>query len=533
MSLSYLSSSSQKSFESFRQEESPACNHSYQRDYETFGDSKHTSFSSFAPFENEVSLNQAVIPSPPSHLQNFQDQFDYSSVLKTPFNPLLEANSAYFLSNQISLPDSHSYASSFDASLSPPSSPLTCVSQIHTEQNFNNNDAFSLTNSQQAFSEIGYDASNWIDELDSQQQVLSFPEFDIPEIKTETCSNKDHLENFDYLSSSIPETSGPASSVLPSSSQLESFNEFMFLPSSPPGLDEINGAPSFEELNFQISQPSPAHPVDLSSPETAPNISPVSPFAQLVKLEPTSPQKPSFALDSSFSHLDVCRHTDNQKAFAKLSSPAEYVSEFEKFSSVCDHGLDISNANINNTLTQQFALSAPYESCIVTKKPEPFITVKEEEQLAPKIESADLSITPQVTEHDSKPPVRISYDHRCKTRKQSTRICRIPPETMASLYCGPEADGKYVCLYNGCNKRIARKYNVESHIQTHLSDRPYRCDLCKAGFVRHHDLKRHLRIHENGRPYVCECLKRFNRLDALNRHKQRNICVGGVDRRQH
>lgn len=104
---------------------------------------------------------------------------------------------------------------------------------------------------------------------------------------------------------------------------------------------------------------------------------------------------------------------------------------------------------------------------------------------------------------------------------------------MASLYCGPEADGKYVCLYNGCNKRIARKYNVESHIQTHLSDRPYRCDLCKAGFVRHHDLKRHLRIHENGRPYVCECLKRFNRLDALNRHKQRNICVGGVDRRQH
>ncbi|EEB07171.1 transcription factor Ace2 [Schizosaccharomyces japonicus yFS275] len=119
-----------------------------------------------------------------------------------------------------------------------------------------------------------------------------------------------------------------------------------------------------------------------------------------------------------------------------------------------------------------------------------------------------------------------------RPRKQSSRLCHIPPETMASLYTGPDEEGKYICLYKNCGKRVSRKYNIQSHIQTHLSDRPYRCTTCKASFVRQHDLKRHMRIHNGGKPFSCECGKSFNRMDALNRHKQRNICIGGFKQEQ-
>ncbi|ORY84481.1 hypothetical protein BCR37DRAFT_345426, partial [Protomyces lactucae-debilis] len=92
---------------------------------------------------------------------------------------------------------------------------------------------------------------------------------------------------------------------------------------------------------------------------------------------------------------------------------------------------------------------------------------------------------------------------------------------------GPDpADGKYICLYGGCMRRFGRKYNIQSHIQTHLADRPFRCTVCAAGFVRRHDLLRHARIHGPSKDFVCGCSKGFSRMDALNRHRQRQICKG-------
>ncbi|BFZ56295.1 Metallothionein expression activator [Savitreella phatthalungensis] len=108
------------------------------------------------------------------------------------------------------------------------------------------------------------------------------------------------------------------------------------------------------------------------------------------------------------------------------------------------------------------------------------------------------------------------------------RRTQIPAETMANLIRGPDpVDNKYVCLYGGCMRRFGRKYNIQSHIQTHLSDRPFRCGVCSAGFVRRHDLVRHARIHADGKEFMCACGKGFSRTDALNRHKQRQICEGG------
>lgn len=109
-----------------------------------------------------------------------------------------------------------------------------------------------------------------------------------------------------------------------------------------------------------------------------------------------------------------------------------------------------------------------------------------------------------------------------------SRRTRIPPSTMSALMTGPDPqDGKYICLYAGCMRRFGRKYNIQSHIQTHLSDRPFRCPTCAAGFVRRHDLVRHARIHVTEKGFVCGCGKGFSRMDALTRHQQRQICVGG------
>ncbi|ODQ82964.1 hypothetical protein BABINDRAFT_159443 [Babjeviella inositovora NRRL Y-12698] len=92
---------------------------------------------------------------------------------------------------------------------------------------------------------------------------------------------------------------------------------------------------------------------------------------------------------------------------------------------------------------------------------------------------------------------------------------------------GPNEDKLYICTFHGCGKTGPRRYNIRSHVQTHLSDRPYKCDKCTKDFVRQHDLIRHYRIHQEG-SLGCECGKKFTRNDALRRHKQRNVCVGGI-----
>ena len=86
------------------------------------------------------------------------------------------------------------------------------------------------------------------------------------------------------------------------------------------------------------------------------------------------------------------------------------------------------------------------------------------------------------------------------------------------------------CLYvdNGqvCNKDFKRKENARSHVQNHLSDRPFMCNTCQKTFVRAHDMKRHVSIHKDDRPHVCPCGNKFARMDALTRHRQRGMCEG-------
>ncbi|KAF2876787.1 BTE binding protein 4 [Massariosphaeria phaeospora] len=86
---------------------------------------------------------------------------------------------------------------------------------------------------------------------------------------------------------------------------------------------------------------------------------------------------------------------------------------------------------------------------------------------------------------------------------------------------------KWTCLYPECGKVFGRRENIRSHVQTHLGDRQFRCNSCGKCFVRQHDLKRHAKIHSGNKPYKCPCGAGFARQDALTRHRQRGMCVGG------
>ncbi|KAF2134824.1 hypothetical protein P153DRAFT_305617 [Dothidotthia symphoricarpi CBS 119687] len=86
---------------------------------------------------------------------------------------------------------------------------------------------------------------------------------------------------------------------------------------------------------------------------------------------------------------------------------------------------------------------------------------------------------------------------------------------------------KWTCLFQDCGKVFGRRENIRSHVQTHLGDRQYKCNGCGKCFVRQHDLKRHAKIHSGNKPYKCPCGAGFARQDALTRHRQRGMCVGG------
>ena len=103
-------------------------------------------------------------------------------------------------------------------------------------------------------------------------------------------------------------------------------------------------------------------------------------------------------------------------------------------------------------------------------------------------------------------------------------------DDIAQFIDGPDPeDNKWICKYEGCNKRFGRKENIKSHVQTHLGDRQFKCDHCNKCFVRGHDLKRHAKIHSGAKPYPCLCGNAFARHDALTRHRQRGMCIGAFD----
>lgn len=131
---------------------------------------------------------------------------------------------------------------------------------------------------------------------------------------------------------------------------------------------------------------------------------------------------------------------------------------------------------------------------------------------------------------ETRPETREQAPEVQRKRKGTDKVLTLPPGYIDQFIVGPDNDKKYVCNYNACGKVFQRRYNIRSHIQTHLCDRPYKCSFenCTKSFVRQHDLHRHEKIHDSNK-YTCPCGKGFTRVDALRRHRERNICKGGFE----
>lgn len=122
-----------------------------------------------------------------------------------------------------------------------------------------------------------------------------------------------------------------------------------------------------------------------------------------------------------------------------------------------------------------------------------------------------VSLRPKETESS---PMKI-------TRKPTTL-----PRGTIDQYVHELPDKLFECAYPECGKIFKRRYNVRSHIQTHLEDRPYVCDFpgCHKAFVRNHDLARHKKAHY-AKVWTCSCGRRFQQEKTLESHKSRMTCT--------
>lgn len=100
----------------------------------------------------------------------------------------------------------------------------------------------------------------------------------------------------------------------------------------------------------------------------------------------------------------------------------------------------------------------------------------------------------------------------------------LPPGELDRYWEGPDENKIFTCTYEGCGKKFTRRYNVRSHIQTHLSDRPFTCSYCPKSFVRQHDLNRHVKSHLVAKHCRCKCGKEFTRVEGYKRHLNKGIC---------
>lgn len=80
---------------------------------------------------------------------------------------------------------------------------------------------------------------------------------------------------------------------------------------------------------------------------------------------------------------------------------------------------------------------------------------------------------------------QIHLDENGRTRKRRrTRVEDLDPSDV------------YVCSFEDCRKKFAKKYNLKIHERRHRGDLPFICPQCAKKFMWQSSFERHLRVHE-------------------------------------
>ncbi|SCV69135.1 BQ2448_2155 [Microbotryum intermedium] len=170
-------------------------------------------------------------------------------------------------------------------------------------------------------------------------------------------------------------------------------------------------------------------------------------------------------------------------------------------------------------------------------KPKSLKSPQEQHQSSFHLSSPPIPQVPRFSRSET--PASDDEDDEDSSKGGNAQAGSLPKEVIQSLYKsvpahvddkGVKVSKRYLCLMESCERTFPRKSAIESHIQTHLEDKPFVCPYedCEASFVRQHDLRRHERIHSGNKPFPCPCGKGFARGDALARHRARGICEGSL-----
>lgn len=77
----------------------------------------------------------------------------------------------------------------------------------------------------------------------------------------------------------------------------------------------------------------------------------------------------------------------------------------------------------------------------------------------------------------------------------------------------------FTCTYPGCNKKYSVEIRLKLHMKTHMTNKPFKCEICEKSFVMRGDLKTHQKFHSEERPFKCTlCDKAYKTNEHLKEH---------------
>ena len=118
------------------------------------------------------------------------------------------------------------------------------------------------------------------------------------------------------------------------------------------------------------------------------------------------------------------------------------------------------------------------------------------------------------------------------TEKVDTALGQVTLESLTPAAVAPLVRlGRAVCHI--CGRRLGSQNKLKAHLNSHLGQRPFRCDLCDKGFFRNSNLQAHRRTHFPPQLACPWCSLSFSRSSDRLAHVLLRVCQRPPLRRTH